>query len=118
MVMEFKQLIICRTDLGMGRGKIASQSAHASISAMEKAARQNSAWVEEWKEQGMKKVVLKVSSKKELVEWFETLKKKFPAALIKDAGHTQVQSGEVTCIGIGPAPSNELDHYTRELKLL
>lgn len=66
----------------------------------------------------MEKIVLKVDSKKELLEWFERLKKKFPTVLIKDAGRTQIAPGEPTCIGVGPAPENEIDEHTKELKLL
>ena len=110
-----KQVIIVRNDLKMGKGKIGAQCAHASIEAMSKAGEKE---VLEWRSNGMKKVVLKVESKKELFELFEKLKKKFPTALIKDAGLTQIESGEATCIGIGPAEENEIDPFIGHLKLL
>jgi len=116
--MELKQVIVVRTDLKMGKGKIAAQCAHASLSALEKTRQENPAWAEEWMEQGQKKVVLKVSDKKELLELFEQIKKNLPAALIKDAGLTQIKNGDITCIGIGPAPEAEIDKFTSKLKLL
>ncbi|MFH1586565.1 MAG: peptidyl-tRNA hydrolase Pth2 [Candidatus Diapherotrites archaeon] len=116
--MDFKQIIIVRTDLKMSPGKTSAQVAHASVSALEKALKKEPGWVEEWRNSGQEKVVLKVSSKKELFEWFEKLKKLFPAALIKDAGRTQIAPGEATCVGVGPAPEPEIDKFTSELKLL
>ncbi len=116
--MEFKQAIVIRTDLKMQKGKIAAQSAHASLAALEKTLEKKPGWVSEWKSRGQQKVVLKVESEKELLELFEKVKKILPAALIKDAGHTQVAPGSATCIGIGPAPENELDKFTGKLKLL
>ena len=116
--MDYKQIIIVRKDLKMGTGKIAAQCAHAAIAAFEKTMQQKPQWVDAWKEQGQEKVVLKVQTKKELLDWFEKLKTKFPTALIKDAGRTQIAPGEPTCIGVGPAPEIELDKYTKELKLL
>ena len=113
--MQTKQAIIVRTDLGMGKGKIAAQVAHASVNALEKA---DSKTVEEWKNHGMKKIVLKVGSKQELLELFQKLKKLFPAALIKDAGLTQITPGEPTCVGIGPTSEIELDKFLGDLKLL
>lgn len=116
--MEFKQVILVRKDLKMGTGKIAAQSAHASVAALEKTQQEHPPWVEGWKEQGSQKVVLRVDSKKELLDWFEKLKKKFPTALIKDAGRTQIAPNEPTCVGVGPVPENEIDEFTKELKLL
>ncbi len=116
--MDFKQAIIVRADLKMGKGKTASQCAHASLAALEKAMQKNSDWALAWKDYGQQKVVLKVNSEKELLELFELAKKKLPAALIKDAGHTQVNPGEITCMAIGPAPENEVDKLTGKLKLL
>ena len=115
---RYKQIIVVRADLKMGQGKVAAQSAHASISAMEKTMRDSPEIVEKWKEDGMAKIVLKVNSEQELLELFETLKKKFPTALIKDAGHTQVRANTETCIGIGPVDAKEIDKYTAKLKLL
>ncbi|MBU1120526.1 peptidyl-tRNA hydrolase, partial [Candidatus Micrarchaeota archaeon] len=63
--MNFKQVIVVRTDLKMARGKTASQAAHASVEAMDKTNSVHSDWVREWKEKGMEKVVLKVSSFRE-----------------------------------------------------
>lgn len=102
----------------MDKGKIASQVAHASVEAMDKTNSVHSEWVREWKEQGMEKVVLKVSSLKELMEIFQSAKKKLPAILIRDAGRTQIRQGSITCIAIGPAPEKEIDEFTGSLKLL
>lgn len=103
----------------MDKGKMVAQGAHASIAAFLKAQQSKySDWADAWLEEGMKKIVVKVQSEKELLELFEQTKKHFPTALIQDAGHTQVAPGSKTCIGIGPAPEHELHRYTGKLKLL
>ncbi|HZX33831.1 MAG TPA: peptidyl-tRNA hydrolase Pth2 [archaeon] len=116
--MELKQVMIVRSDLGMGKGKIAVQCSHASLEAYEKTMRKMPKWIDEWKAHGQAKIVLKVGSEKELLGLFEKLKNLFPAALIHDAGKTQIEAGEPTCIGVGPAPESEINKYTKDLKLL
>ena len=116
--MEFKQVIAVRADLKMGKGKIAAQSSHASLEAYEKTARERPEWVAEWKETGQAKIVVKVGSKKELIELFESAKRELPASLIRDAGRTQLEPGEPTAVGIGPCPESEVNKFTKGLKLL
>ncbi|MCH7902657.1 peptidyl-tRNA hydrolase [archaeon] len=113
--MKYKQVILVREDLKLPKGKLSVQVAHASLDA---ALKSDKKILEAWKEQGQAKIVLQVDSKQELLELFEELKNLFPTALIKDAGKTQIQSGEVTAIGIGPVPENEINKYTKDLKLL
>ena len=112
------QVIIVRTDLKMGKGKIAAQVAHAAVDAMNKTAKIAPAIVNQWVEQGQKKVVLKVSSEKKLIMIYKELEKHIPVVLIRDAGHTQLKPGTLTCIGAGPWHDNELEFLTKNLKLL
>ncbi len=117
--MVYTQVIVVRNDLKMGKGKIAAQCSHASIAAFLKS--QERKWgsdYQEWLDEGMQKIVVKVQSEKELLQLFEQVKNKFPTALIMDAGHTQIAAGSKTCIGIGPARENDLQKYTGHLKLL
>lgn len=116
--MEYKQAIVIRSDLQMGKGKIAAQSAHASLEAVEKTRSQKPDWYTEWKMQGQAKIVLKIGSEKELLELFENAKRKIPAALITDAGRTQTAPGSKTCLALGPAPEEKIDEFTKQLKLL
>lgn len=114
--MALKQALIVRTDLGMGKGKMAAQAAHGSVMAYLKADPEARA---EWVETGMKKIVLKTDSEIKLVSIFHKAKKLgLPAALVQDAGHTQIDPGSKTVVGIGPAEESELDKVTGELKLL
>ncbi|VVB61386.1 Peptidyl-tRNA hydrolase [uncultured archaeon] len=111
-----KQAIVVRTDLKMSKGKLAAQAAHASLEAYKKA---NPEDIEEWNEEGQKKVVLKVGSEKELIETFMSAKReKIPAVLIQDAGRTQLMPGTSTCVGIGPAEDEKIDKIVGKLKLL
>ena len=113
-----KQVIVVRSDLKMGKGKIAAQVAHASLSAVE-ASHRRSAWYDSWREEGQAKVVLKVQSEAELRELFQRARRAgLPAALVEDRGLTQVEPGTVTCLGIGPAPDGDIDSITGKLKLL
>ncbi|MEM4363833.1 MAG: peptidyl-tRNA hydrolase, partial [Candidatus Diapherotrites archaeon] len=57
-------------------------------------------------------------SLEELLAIYNSAKNVLPCALVKDAGKTQVSSGSITCVGIGPAPDFEIDKFTRGLKLL
>ncbi len=114
-----KQAIVVRSDLGMGKGKLAAQAAHASLSAAELTSTSRPGWYEDWKSEGQKKVVLKVGSESELDELYKMARRaKLPAALVADRGLTQVEPGTVTCLGIGPAPDTEIDVVTGKLKLL
>jgi PTH2 family peptidyl-tRNA hydrolase len=116
--MEYKQIIIIRNDLKMGKGKIAAQAAHASLEAYEKTLKEKPEWVSTWKKTGQAKIVLKTQTKKELTELFENIKKEVPATMIKDAGKTQIEAGEPTAIGIGPCPETKVNKFTKNLKLL
>lgn len=114
-----KQAIVVRTDLKMGKGKVAAQVAHASLSAAEAAREKRPKWYEEWKDQGQAKIVLKVGSETELRELLKAAKSRgLPASLIEDRGLTQVEPGSVTCLGVGPGPDAAVDGVTGKLKLL
>lgn len=114
-----KQAIVVRQDIKMGKGKLAGQVAHASLSAAEEAMRGHEMWYEEWKAEGQKKVVLKVQSEEELRELFKkTRASRLPAALVEDRGLTQLEPGTTTCLGIGPGPDGDIDAITGKLKLL
>jgi len=109
-----KQAIIVRTDLKMGKGKVASQVAHASVSSFLKS-KSKKMWIDE----GMKKIILKVSSLRELKNLYRQAKRdKLPCELIKDRGLTQIKPGSVTCLGIGPVSDKKIDKIIRKLKLL
>ncbi len=111
-----KQAIIIRTDLKMERGKLVAQGAHASIAALRESNEEDR---DMWEAEGMKKIVLKVSSRAELLKIYSTARDAgLPAAIIKDAGLTQVRPNTPTAVGIGPADDTEVDKITGKLKLL
>ncbi len=114
-----KQAIVVRTDLGMGKGKIAAQVAHAAVSAYVFAETFDPMLADKWMREGAKKVVLKVDSEKELLELFEKAKAKgLPRSLIRDAGLTQIPPGTITAIAIGPEKDEKVDAIVGHLKLL
>lgn len=118
-MLEYKQIIIVRTDLKMGTGKKCAQSCHASVSASDLIRVKDKNTWKMWKNTGQKKVVLKVSGMDELSEIVRKLEKSnLNYFLVKDAGLTQLESGTVTALGIGPAKSIDLDEITGDLKLL
>lgn len=118
-IFRYKQVIVIRTDLNMSVGKIAAQAAHASITAAEECRRARPEWLKEWLAEGQKKVVLRVGSEIELKELYQEAKDaELPAALVEDAGLTEIPPGTITALGIGPAPSALIDRITGRLKLL
>ncbi|HIH22954.1 TPA: peptidyl-tRNA hydrolase [Candidatus Micrarchaeota archaeon] len=115
----YKQTIIIRSDLKMGKGKIGGQCSHASVSAYNVTRKKFPEIANEWEQEGQKKIVLKVEGESELLEQFRKAKDAgIPCELIRDAGHTQVEPGTITCIGIGPWNERKLDELFGKLKLL
>jgi PTH2 family peptidyl-tRNA hydrolase len=114
-----KQAIAVRTDLKMGKGKVAAQVAHASLSASELARLKKPGWYEGWRDGGQAKIVLKIDSEELLLELFRKAKSSgLPASIVEDRGLTQVEPGTITCLAVGPAPDAEVDGITGKLKLL
>jgi PTH2 family peptidyl-tRNA hydrolase len=110
-----KQAIVARTDLGMGQGKLAAQVAHASLSAYEDA---DDRTRKKWKGEGQKKVVLQADGESRLFELAETARAEgLPNAIVRDAGHTQLESGTVTALAVGPGEDDAVDRVTGELSL-
>ena len=103
----------------MGKGKIAAQSSHASLSAYKKVAKSNPEVARAWEMEGQMKVVLKVNGEEELLDFYNKGKAAgIPCELIRDAGHTQVEPGSITCFAAGPWDVHELDAVFGKLKLL
>ena len=116
---QVKQAIIVRTDLELGKGKLAGQVAHASVAGYRKVLSQFPDVARKWEEEGEKKVVLKISGEKAMLTLFEKAKQAgIPSSLIHDAGLTQITPGTATCFSMGPWKEEEIDFITSELKLL
>ncbi len=110
-----KQAIVARTDLGMSRGKLAAQVAHASLSAYEDADRKTRT---AWKGNGQKKVVLKADSKRTLFELADVARQHgITHAIVRDAGHTQLEPNTVTTLAVGPGRDEQVDRVTGGLSL-
>lgn len=111
--------LIINNDLGMQKGKIASQIGHCVCEIVERIIRSGyeSTKIPEyyntymrWKN-GCAKIVLKAPEEK-----LKELMKLDHCVSIYDAGRTQVESGSLTCIGF--YPSTELGEVLKDLKLL
>lgn len=114
-----KQIIVVRDDLKLPKGKLAIQVAHASVENVFKMKNKKIDILNDWHENGMKKVVVKVKDLKELLK----IKQKaddsnITTCLIHDAGKTVVEPGTITCIAIGPDDDDKIDAITSELKLV
>lgn len=114
--MGYKQVILVRTDLKLPHGKLSAQVAHASLESAMKSPMET---VDEWRSDGGKKVVLKVDNLEELKKYKAAAdKEKLTTTLITDAGHTTLEPGTVTCLGIGPDKEERIDKVTGQLKIL
>ena len=112
-----KLVVLVRTDLGMGRGKLAAQVAHAAVVAA--LAAQGSAGLSTWLAEGQPKVVLSVPDDERLSEIAaEAGAAGLPVHVIRDAGRTQLAPGTQTCCAIGPAETASVDVITGGLSLL
>ena len=114
--MGYKQVILLRQDLKLPLGKASSQVAHASVDATLKSDKKI---VDLWKKDGGKKIVLKVKDEKELFKYKQMAEDNgLKTALIQDAGHTVVEPGTITCLGIGPDEEDKIDSVTGKLKMM
>ncbi|XP_059474690.1 peptidyl-tRNA hydrolase 2, mitochondrial-like [Neocloeon triangulifer] len=117
---EKKLVVVVRTDLKMGKGKIAAQVAHAAVAAYKQAKRWNPEVLGEWERCGQTKVALKASGGEEQLRQLATAARAhgLGVALIRDAGRTQIASGSTTVLGVGPGPCATIDKVTGHLSLL
>jgi len=110
-----KQAIVARADLGMGEGKLAAQVAHASLSAYEDAGDRARS---DWKGAGQKKVVLGADGESAVFDLADAAEREgLPHAVVRDAGHTQLDPGTVTALAVGPAEDELVDRVTGDLPL-
>lgn len=129
--MTYKQVFIVNSDLGMGKGKIAGQVAHATIYYMEEIllyvegqSPENErlferfvAWREE--EHGlMKKIVLKTSEDEMKKILCDLTVKGIEKFAVYDMGLTQIEEGSFTCIVVEPLEEEKCDELFGHLKLL
>ena len=113
---KMKQVILVRADLKLPKGKMAAQVAHAAVDAV---LNSDSKKVKDWRNQGMKKIVLKVKDEKELIKYLQLAKEDgLKTALITDAGRTVIAPGTKTCVGIGPDSEEKIDAITGKLKMV
>lgn len=113
---NLKQVILARTDLKMSKGKLAAQVSHASVEA---ALRSHKDDLASWRKSGMKKVVLKAKDLDELLAYKQKAEDAgLVAAVITDAGHTELAPGTITCLAIGPDKEEKIDKVTGDLSML
>jgi peptidyl-tRNA hydrolase, PTH2 family len=117
--MEYKQVILIRTDLKMSKGKSCAQCSHAAVEASLKSKKKNRIVFSAWRLSGMKKVVLKVQNQKDLYKYAQEAKDVgITVAVISDAGMTELKPGTTTVCAIGPDKADKIDLITGRLSTL
>ncbi|CAG8439571.1 1338_t:CDS:2 [Ambispora leptoticha] len=100
---NFKLVLLVRNDLNMSKGKVAAQCSHATLACYKSLRASNPKMLKVWERFGQMKVALRVKDETELLELQAiALSLGLCAKHIMDAGHTQVDPGTITVLGIGP----------------
>jgi PTH2 family peptidyl-tRNA hydrolase len=121
-----------RKDLGMRKGKMISQGAHASlgcilnfisktsVDGMERILTIPNQDVVDWLDGSFTKICLSVDSEDELIDIYKKAKESnLPCCLIEDNGLTEFHGIKTkTCCAIGPANSETIDSITGHLPLI
>lgn len=140
-----KQVIVMRKDLGMRKGKMVSQGSHASLGALltmfdreewmdnscvsyyliycnDGVISKRNQVLASWLDGVFTKICFGVDNEEELISLYKKIKNEapeIPISLIEDCGLTEFHGVKTkTCIGIGPWLSDEIDTFTKHLKLL
>lgn len=112
----FKQVIAVRKDLGMRKGKMIAQGAHAALKAAEIASDEQK---EFWMLTGQTKIVVGIEGSESLLELYkEANEDGLPASLIRDEGRTELEPETRTAVAIGPAEATRVDQHTGDLDLI
>ena len=73
--------------------------------------------MERWQSSGARKISLAIDDVDSLKQLMGKAKSSgLITHLVKDAGHTEIPSGTITVLGIGPAPISSIRALTSELK--
>jgi peptidyl-tRNA hydrolase, PTH2 family len=140
---QTKQVIVMRTDLGMRKGKMVAQGAHASMKVLlDRSSRGDMGYdpltgcedgtpkerlsldmtpaLREWIRGRFTKICVGVGSEQELLDIYKAaMDAGLLCALIQDAGLTEFDGvPTLTCCAIGPDFSEKIDPITGKLKLL
>lgn len=144
MQNQSKQVIVMRNDLGMRKGKMIAQGAHASIAFLTRKFRyvdmQDTGFADLWETKQnltlngperdwifgrFTKICVRVDSEQELIDITKKAKDAgLTVSLIQDAGLTEFkdENGDplptYTCCAIGPNWEDQIDAVTGHLKLL
>jgi PTH2 family peptidyl-tRNA hydrolase len=116
---HYKMVTIVRSDLKMTRGKEVAQGQHAAMRLALKIAHEDPKVLATYFKTGETKICVRARSEEELLEIYQAaLAAGLPTVLIADSGKTMF-GGVVThtVVGIGPAPSIEIDKITSNLSL-
>ena len=116
---ELTMVFIARKDLKLSAGKLAAQVGHATAECITKAERTEPRLLDRYMKVGQRKVVCQAANEDELRRLFGEAKEAgIIAALITDAGHTEIPAGTVTVVGLGPDKRDKIDSITGSLPLL
>jgi len=116
---ELTMVFIARKDLKLSAGKLAAQVGHATAECITKAERTEPRLLDRYMKVGQRKVVCQAANEDELRRLFGEAKEAgIIAALITDAGHTEIPAGTVTVVGLGPDKRDKIDSITDSLPLL
>ena len=118
MKRDIKMVFFVRRDLKMGKGKIGSQCAHASIGLYKKLLKNKNNLLEHWENTGSKKIVLKVDNEKNFGDILVYCdKNNILNHTIIDAGKTQIAANSKTVLVI-IEENKKLNNLTRNYKLM
>src|SRR5437879_12883074 len=99
----YKQVLVVRSDLKMGKGKIAVQCSHAAVSASEEARKSSLDWWGIWMHEGQSKVAVKVSGLSQILDYERRSRENgLPFYVVSEMVRTQARPGTVTCFGNAP----------------
>ncbi|MDP6856076.1 MAG: aminoacyl-tRNA hydrolase [Candidatus Thalassarchaeaceae archaeon] len=111
-------VLVVRSDLKLSSGKLVAQTGHAAVEVVLKARKSELSLLTRWREEGARKISLKIPDENALKRLFEDAKDAgLVTYLVKDAGHTEIPPGTLTVVGI-LGPKRAVDALVGELPLL